>query len=166
MWSCRVGGASPPRRVSEASGSYPGGERGDRLVEGLGTMPVKDGLAEVRAVMRMNPEQASRTSMSALSLCLTGEGYPSSSTGRDAGATDQRRRLATGVLGTARTETRHARPSRPAAVKGWHPETGLSSRPRQESEGLMVPVKPVKAGGGTEPWSRHAFAEKKDWRVA
>jgi len=31
--------------------------------------------------------------------------------------------------------------------------------PRRESEGLIVPLRPVKAGGGKEPWFWNAFEE-------
>ena len=32
--------------------------------------------------------------------------------------------------------------------------TGIRPGPVQESEGHVVPLKPVKAGGGKEPWFR------------
>ncbi len=72
----------------------------------------------------------------------------------------------TGVVGMART---HARMFNAGDLSwSWSGFQQLSVRLglRQESEGLMVPLKPVKAGGGTGPWFRVRFKESRVGRLA
>ena len=112
-------------------------------------MPEKDRLANVRAVTRVKSEQASKEAMQALSLCLTGESRWSHSRQ----PIDDGGSLA-GVLDTARTETLRFNTGDLQRCRGCARQTGGCPGPMQESEGLVVPSKPVKAGGGKGPWFR------------
>lgn len=141
--------------------SYLGGGKGDRPDEVLGTMPEKDGLANVRAVTRVKSEQASKAAMQALSLCLTGESrwshlrQPIDDGGSLAGVRD-----------TARMETQRFNTGDLQRCRGCARQTGDRPGPMQESEGLIVPTKPVKAGGGKGPWFRVQPDEMRSGRVA
>ena len=58
------------------------------------------------------------------------------------------------MLGRIRAEH-----ERPAAAEAVNLHQAIGSGPRRESEGLIVPSKPAKAGGGKEPWFWSAFEE-------
>src|SRR5688572_17473954 len=129
-------------------GSYPSVEKGDRLDGASGTEAHEGGSASTRAVTRVKPEQAPKSGVVDAEPPLdrrrlpgsleksTGEGDPS-----------------TGVMGTARVQTVQQNTGDLARCGAWHARNGsLWNRPRQKSEGLVVPKKPVNAGGGKEPW--------------
>lgn len=150
-----------PKELSVHLGSYPGGGKGDRPDEVWGTMPEKDRLANVRAVTRVKSEQASKEAMQALSLCLTGE----SRRGHLRQPIDDGGPLA-GVLDTARTETLRFNTGDLQRCRGCAWQTGVRPGPKQESEGLVVPMKPVKAGRGKGPWFRVRRTETTVGRMA
>ena len=122
---------------------------------------MKDGLANVRAVTCVKSEQASRAAMQAPSPCLTGEGRWSHPRRPiyDGGS------LA-GVRDTARMETQRFNLGYLQRCRRRVRLTGGSLGPKQESEGLVVPMKPVKAGGGKEPWFRVRLMGSQTRRVA
>jgi hypothetical protein len=136
-----------PEELSVHLGSYPGGGEGDRPVEALGTKAREGGLASVRAATRVKPEQASKGGMRAPNRLKFGEGRR----GRSEQPTDEDR---SARRGNGRgTHTRiGAQHGRPVAVRGSDPRPSSWDGPRQESEGPIVPTKPVNAGGGKGPW--------------
>lgn len=74
---------------------------------------------------------------------------------------------ATGVLDTARAQGMDVNVGELSGFLGGplrQPALGVG--PRQESEGLVVPVKPVKAGGGKGPWFRYAQEGAAERRLA
>ena len=99
--------------------------------------------------------------MQAPSPCLTGEGrwsHPRQPI-YDGGS------LA-GVLDTARMETQRFNLGYLQRCWGCAWQTEGSLGPMQESEGPVVPVKPVKAGGGKGPWFRVRPMGSQTGRVA
>ena len=134
--------------LSVRLGSYPSVEKGDRLDETSGTEAHEGGSASTQAVTRVKPEQAPK--------------------GRDVDAEpplDRRRLpgsleepteeddLSTGVVGTACVQTVQRNTGDLVRCEAGHARNGSSwSRPRQKSEGLVVPTKPGNAGGGKGPW--------------
>jgi hypothetical protein len=71
-----------------------------------------------------------------------------------------------GVVGTARMQTWMFNTGDLSWCQSgiWQPD--VRSGLRQESEGLMVPSRSVKAGGGTEPWFRVRLKETRVGRLA
>jgi hypothetical protein len=136
-----------PEELSVHLGSYLGGGEGDRPVEAPGTKVREGGLASVRAATRVKPEQASKGRMRAPSRPYFGEGRR----GWSEQPTDEDR---SARRGNGRgTHTRiGAQHGRPAAVRGSGAQPSSGDGPRQESEGPIVPSKPVNAGGGNGPW--------------
>lgn len=59
-----------------------------------------------------------------------------------------------GVLDTTRMKTGVRNLGRPASRSGSHLTNGVRPKPVQESEGLVVLTKLVKASGGKGPWFR------------
>lgn len=129
-------------------GSYLSVEKGDRLDEASGTEAHEGGSASTRAVTRVKPEQApkrrivdaepplDRRRLSGSLEKPTEEGDPS-----------------TGVMGTARVQTVQQDTGDLARCGAWHARNGSSwNRPRQKSEGPVVPTKPGNAGRGKGPW--------------
>ena len=129
-------------------GSYPSVEKGDRLDETSGTEAHEGGSASTRAVTRVKPEQAPKSELWMPSRHLIGEGCQ----GRRRKPTSEGD-PSTGVVGTARVQTVQQNTGDLARCGARHARNGSSwNRPRQKSEGLVVPTKPGNAGGGKEPW--------------
>ena len=129
-------------------GSYPSVEKGDRLDEASGTEAHEGGSASTQAVTRVKSEQAPKGRNVDAEPPLERRRLPEPSeepTDEDSSST--------GVMGTACVQTVQQDTGDLARCGAWHARNGSTRRrPRQKSEGLVVPVKPVNAGGGKEPW--------------
>jgi len=131
-------------------------------VEALRQRALSGARAKRRAVMRVNPEQASKGKSWTPTRPKNGEGSTVSGSSR---RTHRDRSI--GVMGTARRE-------RESRNRGDPPWTRVVPRHRRlgrwsgrESDRVIVPSKPGNAGGGKDPdfWSR--FRSKRgegDWR--
>lgn len=137
-----------PEELSIHLGSYLRGGEGDRSVEAAGTDGPRGGSASVRAATRVKPEQAPKILTLEPSRHPGGKGRRSWS--EQSTDEDQLSNRGNGRSTYASIEARHGRP---AAVR-TDPQRLLGGRPTQESEGLIVPLKPGNAGGGKEPWFR------------
>jgi len=128
-------------------GSYPGGVEGDRNVEALGTWAHEGGSASMRAATRVKPEQASKSLMGAPSRPDNGEGR------RDRLEEPSREdRSALRGIGRSTHANGGGQHGIPVAERRGCRERPMAAGPSQESEGLIVPTRPVNAGGGKEPW--------------
>jgi hypothetical protein len=128
-------------------GSYPGGVEGDRNVEALGKGAHEGGSASMRAATRVKPEQASKSLMRAPSRPDNGEGR------RDRSEEPTREdRSALRGIGRSTHADGGGQHGRPAAERRESRKRPGAVGPSQVSEGLIVPRKPVNAGGGKEPW--------------
>jgi hypothetical protein len=142
-------------------GSYPGGGEGDRTVEALGTRAHEGGSASMQAATRVKPEQASKDLMRVPSRPDNGEGS------RDRSEQPTREDRST-LRGIGRSMHAHGgrQHGRPAVER-----RNCRNRPEevgraQVSEGLIVPMKPVNAGGGKEPWFGACSDELRRGRLA
>src|SRR5688572_16984838 len=150
-----------PGELSIHPGSYRHGGKGNRAVGAGGKGGCVRQSANQRAVRRVNAEQAPRSATRGPTRSVSGEGrrgLARRSTARD--------RLA-GVLATARWEGFVRNMGDPPA-QGGRPHLGPARVPqvRRKSEGFIVPLKPVKAGGGKGPWFWACFSrrgESGDW---
>ena len=136
-----------PKELSVHLGSYPSIWEGDRPDEAPGTEGPLSGSASVRAATRVKPEQASKIEMREPSHLSDGEGRRSPSeqpTGDD--------ELPAGVMGAARTQTSKRDTGDLAGCED--DRNGERRRPSQESEGLIVAMKPSNVGEAKEPWFR------------
>ena len=130
--------------------SYPDGEEtreGDLPAEAPGTTVRVGGLASVRAVTRVKPEQASKDLMRAPSLLLRGEGR----WGWSEEPTDDDRPARRGS-GHSTYASNEELPRETCRGAHGSVQPALSAGPRQESEGPIRAAKPAKAGGAKGPW--------------
>lgn len=148
-----------PKESSVHLGSYPSERKGDRPLEASGTGGPFSGSASVRAATRVKPEQASKSEMRMPSLHDEGEGrwLWSEQPIEDDQST-------AGVMGAARTHTS----KRDTGDLPWcdRSRNGRRGWPTQESEGLIVALKPGNAGGAKEPWFRVRLEEPRIGRSA
>ena len=143
-----------PEELMVRLGSYLRGGEGDRPVEAAGTKAHrKDESASVRAATRVKPEQASKGLMLVPSRHTNGEGRWVWS--EQPFGDDQITSRGNGRSTHARIEARHGRP---VAVR-W--QLLFWSRPSQESEGPIRPMKLGNTGGGKGPWFRVRHDEPK-----
>jgi hypothetical protein len=135
------------RELSVRLLSYPDVREGDRPGEALGTEARAGGSASVRAATQVKPEQAPKVVMRAPSRCFGGEGRWDRS--EQPTSEDRSTRRGSGRSTHAHVGAQHGRP---AEARGQPRNRAEMDGRRQESEGLVVPLMPVKAGGGKGPW--------------
>ena len=137
----------PPKQLSVRFGSYPSGRCGQpRVPKPRGHRPTQGGSASIRAVTRVNPEQASKVMMRMPTRLSNGEG-------RRAKEKQPTRAsfVIAGVMGVARVKGSCTQRGRPDRVRGCDSRRRIRRRPGRESERLVVPGKPGNAGGGKGP---------------
>jgi hypothetical protein len=122
----------------------------------LATKAALGGRANWRAVTQVNPEHASKVEWWTPTLAKEGEGR----TGGE--ATDARIRPVHRGSGDSTSGRYHGQRGRPVRVRPWL-QRRPGRRPGQESERVIVPLKPGNAGGGMDPYFGCACAVAEEW---
>lgn len=131
------------------------------LFEAPGTTAASGGSANRQAIMRMNPEQASKVkSWTPIPLHL-GEGRRAVGPTPSEKTTAVRRGNGGGMSGQPSTQR-----ERPGRSEGSDLGRSFVDRIVRESEGLIVPLRSWKHDGGKEPCFRSASEATEDRRLA
>jgi len=152
------------RQRSSQPGSYPSNRGGNEAVEAWETKGGERPHARWQAVTRVNTETAPKDTMRRPTLPGAGEGCYGSA---EDWTTRSPIRFA-GVVGdsmSSRIDGQHGKPAQ--VVDRLDHQTHRASGRRRVAEGLVVPMKPVNAGGGKGPWFQGANGAARDggdWR--
>ncbi len=134
----------PPEQLSVRLGSDPSGAMEQSIMsKPWEQMSTSGGLATVRAVTRVNPEQASKVKSRRPTRLGNGEGRRAA--GKQPMQAPVALRRGNGD-GTCRRPL--SQRGRPGPMRGRGPQRRLGRRSVRESDGPIVPRKPGNAGGG------------------
>src|SRR5271167_1239695 len=141
-----LAGGSPARAMVGWPGSWQATLSGNRPGRSPATKAALGGRANRRAVMRVNPEQASKGKLWTPTQPKDGEG------GAVWGSSRQTHpNRSTGVMGTARRDRGARKRGRPVLNGGSGLNSAVGRWFSRESDRVVVPKKPGNSGGGKVP---------------
>ena len=141
-----LAGGSPARAMVGWPGSWQATLSGNRPGRSPATKAALGGQANRRAVMRVNPEQASKGKLWTPTQAKDGEG------GAVWGSSRQTHpNRSTGVMGTARRDRGARKRGRPVLDGGSGLNSATGRWSSRESDRVVVPRKPGNSGGGKVP---------------
>jgi hypothetical protein len=126
-----------------------------------GQQAASGGPAKPQAATRVNPEQASRVTSRTPTRLRNGEGRRVLVRQPSTASSTVRRGSGSGMWGRS-----HGQRGRPGKVRARRSQRPLGGRPDRESDGLVVPTKPINAGGGKGPDFWSASARDPEGRLA